>query len=392
MKYIFILGNNPRLSVAEIKAVLPQGKIIDSGQQFLILDHEKFDCQEILNHLGGTVKIGIVFGKKIDEGAVLGSAMSIEAGKRYNFGFSFYSQKSSGIGMRLKGRLKEKGISARLVTSREAALSSVIVKKEKCHDFLVLPGWFGQTCAVQEFEQYSRLDYGRPASDALSGMLPPKLAKMMINFSEAKSAEILLDPFCGSGTIISQAVEMGFQNLIGSDISDKAVADTKRNIEWLMEKLQKPNPNDQINQNFKIPKAGWINNKLVIGHWSLVILKSDINELSQSIKASSIDTIVTEPYLGPPLRGGENEEQIKKIKSNLEKLYLSAFNQFKIVLKRGGRIVIVFPQWHLRGKIFDLNLEDKITRLGFKRLDQGDLLYKRENQKVWREILIWEKE
>jgi len=41
----------------------------------------------------------------------------------------------------------------------------------------------GQTEAVQPYKQWSARDFGRPARDPKSGMLPPKLARLMINLS-----------------------------------------------------------------------------------------------------------------------------------------------------------------------------------------------------------------
>ena len=85
-----------------------------------------------------------------------------------------------------------------------------------------------QTEAVQPFEQFSARDFGRPGRDDLSGMLPPKLAIIMINLAQTPLNSILLDPFCGSGTILSEAVLLGYTNLIGTDISEKAIADSKK--------------------------------------------------------------------------------------------------------------------------------------------------------------------
>ena len=34
---------------------------------------------------------------------------------------------------------------------------------------------------MQDFEQWGARDYGRPSRDAVRGMLPPKLARMMVN-------------------------------------------------------------------------------------------------------------------------------------------------------------------------------------------------------------------
>ena len=366
MKYIFILGNNPELSKAEITAVLPQAKTIDSGKDFLIVEHAKIDCEKIIYRLGGTIKIGIILGKNPEFGPVLGCASTMPAGKRFNFGFSFYGQKPSNIGMQIKGKLKEQNISSRLVTSREPALSSVIITKEKCHDFLVGPIFFGMTCAVQDFKDYSRRDFGRPASDALSGMLPPKAAKMMLNLAQVEADQIILDPFCGSGTILAEALALGYKHLIGNDLSEKAVSDSIENLEWLTKEL-------------KIKGAEWEVEQL------------DAKKLSEKMNEASVDAIVSEPYLGKPMKGNENEETVKKIIAELEELYLESFAQFKKILKPEGKIVLVIPEWHLHGKTYQMNLDLRLNKLGFKRLDAGNLIYKREDQKVWRNITIWEK-
>ena len=366
MKYIFILGNNPELSQAEILSVLPKAKIIKSEKLFLIVDCPKIDCRSMLSRLGGTVKIGVVLGAHPEFGPILGAASSMPEGKRFNFGFSFYGQKPSNIGMQVKGKLKEKGISSRLVTSREPALSSVIITKEKCQDFIVLPDFFGMTCAVQDFKDYSKRDFGRPASDALSGMLPPKAAKMMINLAQTEFDKIILDPFCGSGTILTEALALGYKNLIGTDVSEKAVEDTRENLAWLAKEL------NYSRQDIKIEQA-------------------DVRRLSEEIEDDSIDAIVTEPYLGKPMKGNESEETIKKIIAELEELYLAAFVEFKKVLVSGGRAVIIIPEWHLHGQIYKMALDLRLKKLGLARIDGGNLIYKREDQKVWRNITIWEK-
>jgi len=365
-KYIFILGRNPSLSVAEIKAVLPELKVSKSDDCCLIGETAKLDCQQAINRLGGTVKIGIHLGEKIDERPILEAADSLPAGKRFNFGFSFYGVKAQNPGLRIKKILKERGRSARLVTSREPALSSVIVKKEKCQDYLVGDGWFGFTCAVQDFKDYAEMDYGRPQADALSGMLPPKLAKIMLNLSGAGPNDLLLDPFCGSGTIVSQAIERGQKRIIGCDLSAKAVFDTQKNADWLIDKLK-------------------------INDLELEVFKCDARQLAQKIRPGSAAAIVTEPFLGQPIKGNESEGTIRKIAGEVQELYAASLQKFKKVLKPGGRAVMVVPQWHVGGKINKIDVNKMIKQAGLKRLDRDDLIYFRPQQKVWRQIVIFEK-
>lgn len=364
MKYLFILGNNPELSKTEILSVLTIKKILGQSDRFLAVESEKFDCGKIMEKLGGTIKIGLILGEHPESEPVIGAASSSEG--KFKFGFSFYGQKPSNIGMKIKGLIKEQGLNARLVTSREPALSAVIIKKEKCQDFIVVPGFFAMTCAVQDFEAFSKRDFGRPASDSLSGMLPPKVARMMVNISQIPDAGILLDPFCGSGTVLAEALDLGITNLIGTDLSPKAVKDSKENLIWLAKESR-------------------------IKDYELKIDLLDVRKLGREIKIESIDAIVTEPYLGKPMKGNENEGTVRKIVEELEDLYLKSFEEFYKILKSGSRAIVVVPEWHIGNKVIKMNIFPQVERFGFKRLDEGNLIYKREKQKVWRNITVWEK-
>ncbi len=368
MKYVFILGNNPELSVAEIKAILPDLKALAVNKQYLVGEAKSLDCEPVLSRLGGTIKIARIVAEKADPAElaeVILKARGEKVGK-INFGVSYYGKRIANLGMEIKGILKGKGLSCRLVVSREPILSSVIVKKEKCLEIIVSPEWVALTEAVQDFAGYSWRDFGRPQSDALSGMLPPKLAKMMINLSSAKEDGILLDPFCGSGTVMSEALAMGFKNLIGSDVSPKAVDDTQKNLNWLEEKLK-------------------------IEPESLKLFLGDVKTIAEEIPAGTVDAIATEPYLGPPMKGNEKDGTIRRNVEEVENLYVSAFEQFAKILKPKAMIVMVFPEWHIGDKIFYLHLDDAVKAIGFERLDDNSLIYKRENQKVWRRITIWRK-
>lgn len=154
--------------------------------------------------------------------------------------------------------------------------------------------------AVQPFKELSFRDYGRPARDDKSGMLPPKLAQIMINLSGANPDRAALDPFCGSGTILTEAMLMGFKNIIGSDISGKALRDTKDNIAWIQSKFQ-------------------------ISNFNFQLFNSGAARISEHTAPNSIDAIITEPYLGPQ-RG---QFEISKTAKNLEQLYSESLAEFK---------------------------------------------------------------
>ncbi len=213
--------------------------------------------------------------------------------------------------------------------------------------------FWGRTLAVQEFEDYSRRDFDRPQRDSRSGMIPPKLAKIMINLARAeldyksKNNITLLDPFCGSGTILQEAAILGVDKLIGGDLSKKAAEDSRQNLKWL-EEYKKLKTDLEIS-----------------------IFNSDVRKISELISESSVDLIVTEPYLGPPLTGKESENRINQIVQELSKLYLSAFEEFKKILKKSGCVCMVWPVFYVNNKfqknIF-LPIFDKVKEMGFRQV------------------------
>jgi len=391
MQYFLILGKNPILSKAEIEAVLElkviKYKVVKFYAQVLILEiEEQLEIEWLNQCLGGTVKIGNILG-------VVKSLENFEDkffdwvefgnGKVF-FGFSLYSLDPGGslkkcqrqlipVAMEIKRKLREeKHINSRYVVSKEIELSSVIVQKNKllkngaeiCFFVDTKEILVGQTLAVQPFEEFGERDFGRPSRDQISGMLPPKLAKIMINLAQVNVDKTIVDPFCGSGTILQEALLMGYQKIIGFDISDKAINDTKNNLAWL-------------EKNFSLKFK------------SLKVESLDVKDLNQRIDLDSIDAIVTEPYLGPAQKGNETPRQIQAAIKDLEKLYLVAFSQFYKVLIKGGKVVCVFPIFKIDN--LKLNILPEIRKMGFKLLNQDDLIYFRPQQLVWRDILIFEK-
>lgn len=393
MKYLFILGTNQTLSIAEIfarfsdlqKPTMPQTEV-------LIAETDKeIEAINEIKRLGGTIKIGRildVFDYKDKDGMIDFLFNHLQDKKRQGklkFGISYYGQKNfrtEDIGLELKKRLKALSLSARFVTSREKNLSSVVVGQNKLltegAEFVFIQDGFkiivGATDAIQPYKELSARDYGRPARDDQSGMLPPKLAQIMINLTQTGPGSALLDPFCGSGTILTEALLMGYQNLTGADISSKAVEDTKINIEWTIK-----------------------NNELKIKNYELFIKSA--TDLSKILKPNSTDAIITEPYLGPQ-RG---KADVHRTKKELEMLYSKSLVEFQKVLKPGGRVVMIWPVFRSGKNLFFLNPninKFKIinpipnTLKSSKYItptNRDTVIYGRSNQDVWREIVLLKK-
>ncbi len=366
MQYAFILGAHPKLSAAEIKAVLPQASVVSQTDAFLILETVSFKPQAMQNRLGGTIKIAEVLEGGITKETIISELKKVEVSGKLKFGVSYYHCQPDTLGMEVKGELKKLGLSIRLVTGRDKALSSVIVTKNKVHEFLVLENkYLARTSAVQDFEKYSTRDYGRPERDMKSGSLPPKLAKMMINLSGADISQTLLDPFCGSGTVLQEALLFGFTSVIGTDKSQKAVDDTNKNLEWLL-----ANDKSRVATTYKV-------------------FQSDVSTLSAQLGSASVDVIVTEPYLGPPLRELPDRKTLAATVDELTVLYQTAFTEFSRVLRPGGTVVFIFPSFKVGSAVLAPQLDEAIKKLRFTQVNDQQLLYGRTGQRVFRDIKIF---
>ena len=389
MDYFFVLGNHPALSLSELEAKLTGGRWQVINNHLAVVSQVAELPTDLLTQLGGTIKFGRIIAqvKQLDQTVVQLIAEQLLAvvptNKKIYFGLSNYSQQPLGrdLGINIKRWLQEAGRSVRWVTSRETALSSVVVEQ---NNLLTNGGelvfgrhnnyWqIGLTIAVQPFKALSARDYGRPARDDQSGMLPPKLAQIILNLAGLKPGDSILDPFCGSGTILQEAALMQAGRIIGLDSSDVAVANSQINWQWLANR------------------------------WTVTVAPeislADARQASTKLAGQKINCIVTEPYLGPQ-RG---QRDFVKIRDDLNQLYSQALTDWQKIIAPGGRVVMVWP-------VFIVGRQKYLVQpqiIGWRQIEysqlakqtwpqqytsDGYLLYGRDNQVVWRAIIGLERD
>jgi len=386
-KWWFILGREDKLSAAEIAAVLNLNKGqygVSKKSPLLFCPKQEINPQELIRKIGGTIKIAEEIDQSLGEEKML-EEIKKDLEKRQGkiiFGLSGYGEitkkQLESWGKEIKKYLKSKNLSVRFVPNKETTLSSATVDHnqliKKGAEFIIYEEAarrfsLAKTIALQPYAEFSKRDFDRPGRDDKSGMLPPKLAMTLLNLSTPQRNDIILDPFCGSGTILTEAMLLGYNNLIGSDISPRAIEDTEKNIEWTK-------------------------NNLNVSCANLTLYNFDVKDLEKNITPQSIDRIVTEPYLGKPLRGNENYIELETQSRELKNLYLSAFQVFEKILQNKGIVVFVFPRFGAQDKIISTNLKEEIEKMNFKCLpfeEQNYLIYQRPGQEVGREIWRFQK-
>lgn len=198
----------------------------------------------------------------------------------------------------------------------------------------------------------------KPFANSKMGMLPPKIARIMVNLCSGKKyrpGQTLLDPFCGSGNILMEAGLLNLK-LIGSDINLKQLEGTRKNLNWL-------------------------------GIKNYRLLNLDATQISKQI-TTPVDYIVTEPFMGKP---NLRPDRIKYVVKGLHKLYLGSLKSWQSLLTPNGGICMVFPIFDDGKKEYRLSgvIDDK-SLLGYNIKTRG-LIYSKPKSTLKREIVVLKK-
>jgi len=384
--YLFYLGRTPTLSIAELSACFP-GQTFERLSETIVQSSflQPLDIKLWMNRLGGTTKIAQVLDEisTIDGAYLSRQLFALSNNKKISFGISTFGVPEIGVNMlaEIKDMLAMQGVGSRFVLGKNGELSSVVIEKQGVSEIILLGVkndriLVGHTLAVQPFEEWNRRDYSRPYADPKAGMLPPKVARMIVNIAcyplrQTNNDEriTLLDPFCGMGTILAEAMLEGM-TVIGSDNNEEAVKYAQKNLEWLTSMY-----------------------RYIEAHFNVFV--SDATHVSETLKPQSIDVIVTEPFMGPAAGGNDKFQMSNDILQNrikgLEKLYIGCLKDWYVVLKPRGIIVIALPKYIVQKReYFVKTVIDRCESLGYTIL-QGPLEYSRPQAVVRREFYIFQK-
>ncbi len=386
MNNILIPGKNWKLSLAELVLFLEANgvafRVREFSREFFAIQlYEKAASLDVAD-LGGTIKVGAL-SKTIPTALFLKAFVDKDSDSRslvreevastilppeipqktskYLFGVSVYCSAESlrsvasriqrFIGSSIKDALADHSIRSEfmgLPRSRERPqLTHVEVIKRKLvenkAEVLLCIGktlsWLGSTSGVHNPFEFQKRDVGKPRQRRIFA-IPPRLARIMVNLSGCTEGKVFVDPFCGVGTILQEALLLEGQ-VIGVDASGWCVEAATENLEWLRREY-------------------------VLEHAKFRVLKGDALRL-RSIVGSSIDCIATEPDLGPALKDTPTPSYAQKIIDKLTPLYFGFLKEAYDTLRRDGRLVLVTPYLRTRsGKPITMHVEGRAEEVGFK--------------------------
>jgi tRNA G10 N-methylase Trm11 len=425
---IFISGKNWMLSLAELSSYLQTRnnnfEIQYFSREFFVINIEKSLGPAEMANLGGTIKIGDIkttvptelvkeaflnknkqAQKQIEE--KLASSLIPKSMKQEKilFGVSLYFTDNTfspmamrmqrAIGSAVKDELKAQGKKADFIgysSERKLAQLSHVEVLKKClvenqAEILFCIGkvqtWVATTVAVHNPFEFQKRDIQKPNQRVIFAM-PPRVARMMVNLSECNEGKVLLDPFCGVGTILQEAL-LEKAAVVGMDKNAWCVKAAEENLHWLTSEYELEGADFRV-------------------------VQGEVDRLAEKVGLESVDCIVSEPDLGPALREVPTGPYAEKIIGKLEPLFSDFIEEASRALKPGGRLVMVTPYIRTRSnEVVTMSVEDKLEGTSLKRiyaftfdmfaknLDVGRLVHSAslaeidERHKIGREIHILQK-
>jgi len=367
MKYLFVLGRNVELSAEEVKAFLEKERIpfrvISAINNGLLIETERI-LNRIVDKLGGVISLGEV----LAEGDVRKIIQILDNKPLYNVRknklnyvlLNFNAKDFESISFYLKNRFRKEGLKAtekkptgriKLQTGKEIPnVSSNLIDEQ----YFIFGEMFGKITEKFDYEKTEKRDMEKPVRRSELS-ISPRLAKILINLSKVKNGETLLDPFCGIGTILQEALLQNIR-VIGIDKERKAIDCSELNLKW-----------------FNFDKNDY---RLINGD-------------SSTIKIGRVDAIATEPQLGELLKKMPSEEKAKEIIKNFEKLITDVLKNLKKNV--GGRIVFTAPLIFTEKKKVSCNFSMIAFQAGLKIAKGFPIDEFREDSIIGRSIVILEK-
>ena len=432
--YIALLGRQPEISLAELAAVFGADCVNRISQQFAKVQTSQFD----ITTLGGTIKCAEVItelpASRTDKASLLAASRFItqhyqakwaHSPHKITLGLSAYNlavgaRDVQKTGLILKSSLKKSGTSLRLIPNDQPALSTATAHNNKLGssphkvELLLVKTTdrrliIAESRGVQNITAYTRRDRHRPKRDAFVGMLPPKLAQIMLNLamgagsltgqksctgripaissksnasgnavrrtidlSERLESDpltevgrrhpLILDPFCGTGIVLQEALLAGY-DVVGTDLSQKMVDYTTENLSWLQSTFTAPGNVIDIHQA-----------NATTHHWP---------------NSENLTAVVCETYLGQPFSAPPAPQKLAEVVGNCNHIITGFLANLRPQLAPNTPLCIAVPAWYdASGRATHLPLINRLQHLGYRQLNRTPLIYRRPDQIVARELLI----
>ena len=397
MKSLLTLGRQPALGLAELESLYGAAAVTSLGTQAVLVNIDPTELP--FNRLGGAVKLcrvvhsfGAANWRQVEKQllqAVPIQVATMPAGKLQLGlsvqGFDINLRQLEATGLSLKKAIRKTERSVRLIPNKELELNTAQVHHNKLTGptglelVIVSDGdrtVIAQTVAVQDIASYTYRDRERPKRDARVGMLPPKLAQIIVNLAVGSLADaptaagqVILDPFCGTGVLLQEAALMGYTPY-GTDLEQRMIDYSSTNMTWL-------------NQQYRLK------------------LPADFTRLAKGdatnfVWEQPIHYVAGETYLGKPFTSAPAAEALAQTVSDCNLIIKKFLKNIYEQVPSGVRFCLAVPAWATPNGANPfklLPLIDQIRDLGYNRVSfehagDDELIYFRPDQYVARQLLV----
>jgi len=300
MQYLFEISKEHKtLPAAEIKSSLSAENIdynpLDSNEEIFIIEtNSKEDkIKKVANRLSFTFHVNkFIFSCKPDTKEIKKQSLKNLPKKQGSIAIKYRNRSTE-----IKSQPIVKTLARVFTKNRNVSLEKPDIEiRGIITDSYLYVGLKIAEVNRRQFEK--RKVQNRPFFSPIS--MHPKLARALVNLSNVKKDETLLDPFCGTGGLLIEAGLIGAK-IIGSDIENKMIEGCKKNLDFY---------------NIKDYK----------------LFHSDIGEIKKY--TVMVDAVVTDlPYGKSTTTKGEDIKQ----------LYERTFENISYLLKKNCRAVIGLP-------------------------------------------------
>jgi tRNA G10 N-methylase Trm11 len=215
--------------------------------------------------------------------------------------------------------LRDAGLrKVRLLRPKGNELLSESVLSREAFDVVAFPyheGFgLGPTVWVPDSASMRRRGTSKPIPHSDIAM-SPRLARTLVNLAGLRPGQTILDPFCGSGTILIEAYAKSLRCL-GLDSRASRVQEARENLRW---------------------SGGGVSDK------GYDIRKGDAREMSRMLRGTKVDAVVTEPLLLPKLDARPKTHTARAMIEESASVYNDALASMVESIHSEGRIIVVVP-------------------------------------------------
>jgi tRNA G10 N-methylase Trm11 len=348
-EYIFVLSYRAasKLEIESLIAYLELDATLKSWDSTsLIVECSRRDAIALINRLGGSYKVAEVLGESFHDSL---DKVAVPFEPKFNWTVSGYRCNKDTIEEAVEGLhdlIKSRGVgkskflkptvysedprNPKFVEASELKVTELgerVLSEELSNpgiDLIVHGGVgedsrpiYAQTIQTLDNDSFDQRDFGRPFQDS-TRTISPKLARMLVNLALSPKSQSLLDPFCGLGTILQEAL-MSNVSVIGVDKDQKVLELTRANLRWL-------------EATYRIPAKNRI-----------TIFPYDARRISRA-RMPRVDAVASEPILLPVFSKNPAVQEARNAIEKARDAYERSLHEFaKVLTRRGARISLITP-------------------------------------------------